>query len=89
MRRLMTILAATILASSLLTVAAEARGGGYMAAAGNNYLGIRGNAGPSGWSLHHGAKGRSWSGGAIHSGDSNCYFPDEASKYPPWPPFCS
>jgi hypothetical protein len=27
--------------------------------------------------------------GFYDSYDPNCYYPDEASKLPPWPPFCS
>jgi hypothetical protein len=82
-------LVTAMLASSLLAAAAEARGGGHMEGLGNSHIGIRSNAGPSGSPLHHRAMDQSWSGYTTHSDDHSCYYPEEAPKYPPWPPFCS
>jgi Spy/CpxP family protein refolding chaperone len=76
MRRMMTILAGTLLASSLLASAAEARGGG----------------GGFGGGVHMGGNGMHRVGKFTPSHNDGygerCYYPEEAPKAPPWPPFC-
>jgi hypothetical protein len=108
MRRVMTIFATALLASSLLTVAAEARAtgsaghvGGF---AGAHLGGISGFDRIEGLGRVHvedmadGDHGPGFAHHAMHRGfraehgiddSSNCYYPDELPKYPPWPPYCS
>lgn len=115
MKRAMTILATALLASSLFTAAASARGdvgrfgggahlGGFAGGAHigsfdadqrsgglGGGVGLRGVSAGLGELQHHamnrfGSLRRGFSSYVGSAGD--CYYPDEFSKYPPWPPYC-
>ena len=107
MRRVMTILATALLASSLLTAAAEARASGsagHMGSFAGAHLGDIGGmgrieglgrvhvdgmaGGDHGLGFHH-AMHRGFRAGYGIDDSSNCFYPDELPKYPPWPPYCS
>ena len=83
MKRIVTIFAGTLLASCLLAGAAEARG----FAGGNMGVG-RSEISSAGRGLQDHAMNNL---GGYHFRNSlgqSCYYPDEAPKAPPWPPFC-
>jgi hypothetical protein len=86
MKRVMTILAMAVLTSTLLASAAEARGFG----GGGNVEGFVGSVHLGGG--YGGGMGRVGGEHAMRrltpGHASNCYYPDEAPKAPPWPPFC-
>jgi len=86
MRRAITILATALLASSLLTGAAEARGGGGFGGGHMGGIGA-GDHGFHGHAMHH--LGIRRDSGVYDGYASHCYYPDEAPKLPPWPPYCS
>lgn len=86
----MTILATAVLTATVLASAAEARGGGGGFGGGSHM-------GSFGGGVHMGG---GFGGGVGHMGGEHamhrftpgyapdCYYPDEAPKMPPWPPFC-
>ena len=91
MKRVMTILAAAVLTSTLLASAAEARSGrGGFGGGGGHMGGLDGG-------VHMGG---GFGGGMGRVGDEHamqrlspgyapgCYYPDEAPKASPWPPTC-
>jgi hypothetical protein len=83
MKRVMTILAIALLASTLLASAAEARGstGGF---------GGAGHVGGFGADVYMGGgMGRVGGEHVMHRRYApGCNYPDEAPKAPPWPPLC-
>jgi hypothetical protein len=86
MKRVMMIVAAAVLTSTLLASAAEARGG-------TGGFGGRGHVGGFGADVYiGGGMGREGGEHAMHRlvpGDvPGCNYPDEAPKAPPWPPLC-
>jgi len=113
MRRAITILATALLASNLLTGAAEARGGGGFGGGHMGGIGAGAHIGGFAGAGHVGGFGSAVRMGGIGAGDhgfhehamhhlgirrdsgvydgyaSHCYYPDEAPKLPPWPPYCS
>lgn len=101
MRRAITILATALLATSLLTVAADARGGGggHGGGFGGGHMGGFGGAAhfggghlgsPAMGGIHDHAMRRFGPRYGLYGGyGANCYYPAEAPKLPPWPPFCS
>jgi hypothetical protein len=73
MRKAMTFFATATFALSLFSVAAVASGASRGFVARNGFVGD---------SDHYGL--------ARHHHDKpDCHTPEEISKYPPWPPFCS
>ena len=79
MKRVMTILATALLASGVLATAAEAGGDGYMGALVATFTCAADFGGAIGY-----VDGRP----GHNSQDAHCWYPDEAPKLPPWPPFC-
>lgn len=78
MMRRLTILAAAALASSLFSVAAMASGSAHHAFGDERVQPSR----PAYRSFaSHGPD--------VHERGQHCYTPEEISKYPPWPPYCS
>ena len=86
MRGYIVILVGAVFASNLLTFAAEARGqvviNGDRFGSGSGYIGVRGDK--RGSSLRY----RSPSPFGDSHRSARCYYPEEAPKVPPWPPFC-
>jgi hypothetical protein len=105
MRKAITILATALLATSLFTAAAEARGGGGGGGGGHGGGFGGGHMGGFGGGAHIGGLGGTHMNGSgfhyqgmhrfgprygVYDGyGANCYYPSEAPKLPPWPPFCS
>jgi hypothetical protein len=76
MKRVISILVAAVLTSTLLVSAAEARSGG-------------GGVGSFGVGVHTGDMGNIADEHAMHRRYApGCNYPDEAPKAPPWPPYC-
>jgi hypothetical protein len=73
MRIAMRFLATAVFAFSLFSVAAVASGDSRSSSGRN---GFGGHSDRHGLALHDRA-------------NRHCYTPEEISKYPPWPPFCS
>ena len=113
MRRIMTIMATALLASTLLASAAQARGGGFGGGGHMGGFGGGGHIGGFGGGVHMGGgfeggmghigggethfadHGMGFRDHAMHrfvpgyyDGTQSCYYPDEAPKVPPWPPYC-
>ena len=84
MKRIVTIFAGVLLASCLLAGAAEARGfaGDHMGGFGRSEIGSAERG------LHGHAMNNSNGYSFRNSLGQSCYYPDEAPKAPPWPPFC-
>lgn len=81
-KQLMTIFATAVLASSLFSVAAVASNGDHRSFGGDRVQEIRPRYS---FFARHGGHYRS----DAHERNLNCHTPDEISKYPPWPPYCS
>ena len=91
MRRILTILATALLASTLLASAAEARGGGGGGHMGGFGSGMHMGGGFGGGMGHFGGGHAMHAFGPRYGGYGyapSCYYPDEAPKAPPWPPYC-
>lgn len=91
MKRVLTILATAVLASTLLASAAEARGGGGAGGMGGFGGGMHMSGGFGDDIGHIGGEHamRHFDGYASHYDyGPGCYYPDEAPKAPPWPPYC-
>jgi hypothetical protein len=95
MKRVLTIMATALLASTLLASAAEARGGG----GGGGHMGGFGGGvhmgGGFGGGMGHMGGGMGFRDHAMHhfgpgyfDDGLGCAYPDEAPKAPPWPPYC-
>ena len=94
MKRVITILATAVLTSTLIASTADARrgsrgfgGGGHMGSFSGGVQMRRGFGGSRGDGGENALRG---SGPRYDYGHGpSCYYPGEAPKAPPWPPFCS
>ena len=94
MKRVITILATAALTSTLPASAADARhgsrgfgGGGHMGSFGGGVQMRRGFGGSRGNGSENAVRG--FGPRYDYGHGPSCYYPREAPKAPPWPPFCS